>query len=101
MLKIKKMSETIGRNVYTDTGDFLGQIEEVNLSDNRIDGWRIKVSGVMAQLIGGARGIIVPHQFVKAIGDILIVNKSSLPIKEEGEMLEEPELEVAVSENLV
>ena len=30
-------------------------------------------------LIGGARGVIIPHQFVKAISDVLIINKSALP----------------------
>ncbi len=90
MLRIKKVSEVLGRNAYTDSGDFLGQVEEANLTDNKVDGWRIKVSGDMSQLIGGARGIIVPHQFVKAVGDIFIVNKASLPIsREEEENLEE------------
>ncbi len=89
MLKIKKISEVLGRSVYTDAGDFLGQIEEITLSDNKIDGWRIKISGAISELIGGARGIIVPHQFVKAIGDVFIVSKSSLPIKEETDF-EEP-----------
>ncbi|MEK6820695.1 MAG: PRC-barrel domain-containing protein [Nanoarchaeota archaeon] len=85
MLRIKKVSDVLGRNAYTDAGDFLGQIEEVNLSENKIDGWRIRVAGQMSQLIGGARGIIVPHQFVKAVGDVFIVSRASLPIREEME----------------
>jgi len=89
MLRIKKISEVLGRNVYTDSGDFLGQVEEVNLSENKIDGWRIRIAGNMSHLIGGARGIIVPHQFVKAIGDIFIVNRASLPMREESEDTEE------------
>jgi sporulation protein YlmC with PRC-barrel domain len=89
MLRIKKVSDVLGRNAYTDSGDLLGQVEEVNLVDNKIDGWRIRISGEMTSLIGGARGIIVPHQFVKAVGDIFIVNKASLPIREEE--AEEPE----------
>ena len=89
-MKVKKISEVLGRNAYTDSGDFLGQVEEVNLTDNSVDGWRIKVSGNMSKEIGGARGIIVPHQFIKAVGDIFIINKASLPLEEE-EDLEEPE----------
>ena len=73
----------LGRTVYTDAGDFLGEVEEVNLADNKIDGWRIKISGKVSGLIGGARGIIVLHQFVKAIGDVFIVSKANLPIREE------------------
>ena len=84
MLKIKKVSEVIGKQVYTDSGDFLGQVEEVNLFENKVDGWRIRISGSASQMIGGARGIIVPHQFVKSIGDVFIVNKASLPIRDEG-----------------
>ena len=91
MLKIKKVSEVLGKNVYTDAGDFLGEVEEVNLAENKIDGWRIRVAGHMARLIGGARGMIVPHQFVKSIGDIFIVSKASLPIREESEESEEIE----------
>ena len=83
MLKIKKISEVLGKNVYTDAGDFLGEVEEVNLTENKIDGWRIRVSSRTANLVGGARGIIVPHQFVKAVGDVFIVSKASLPIREE------------------
>jgi len=96
MLKIKRMSEVIGRKVYTDGGDLFGVVEEVNLVDNKIDGWRIVVAreSGMIQVLGGARGIIVPHQFIKAIGDVLIINKNAVPVQaddddlplEEGEM---------------
>lgn len=83
MLKINKMTETIGKKVFTDSGDLFGMIEELNLVDNKIDGWRIVVSrdSDMSSLLGGARGIIVPHQFIKAIGDIVIINKGAVPIQ--------------------
>jgi len=82
-MRIKKISDVIGIKVYTDSGDFFGEVEEVNLMENKVDGWRIRVSGGMAPLIGGARGVIIPHQFVKAISDVCIVNKSALPSPEE------------------
>lgn len=69
----------MGTKVYTDSGDFFGEVEEANLMENKVDGWRIKVGGIMSSLIGGARGVIIPHQFVKAIGDIFIINKTALP----------------------
>jgi sporulation protein YlmC with PRC-barrel domain len=87
MLRIKRMSEVVGRRVYTDSGDLFGMIEEVNLIDNKIDGWRIVVAreSGMIEVLGGARGIIVPHQFIKAIGDIIIINKNAVPIQQEQE----------------
>ena len=78
-MRIKKISEVLGNRVYTDSGDFFGEIEEANLSDNRIDGWRIKVGGSVVSMIGGAKGVIIPHQFVKAVGDVFLINKSALP----------------------
>ena len=78
-MRIKKISEVIGARVYTDSGDYFGEIEEANLSENKIDGWRIKVSGGMTSLISGARGVIIPHQFVRAISDIFVISKAALP----------------------
>ncbi|MEK6757678.1 MAG: PRC-barrel domain-containing protein [Nanoarchaeota archaeon] len=78
-MRIKKITETLGTKVYTDSGDFFGEIEEANLHENKIDGWRIKVGGSVMSLIGGARGVIIPHQFVRAISDIFIINKTTLP----------------------
>lgn len=76
---VKKLSEVIGSKVYTDSGDYFGEIEEANIHDNKVEGWRIKVLGNMSALMSGARGVIIPHQFVRAINDIFIINKSTLP----------------------
>lgn len=87
MLKIKRMSDVVGKRVYTDSGDLFGVVEEINILENKIDGWRIVVSrdSGMMSLLGGARGIIVPHQFIKAIGDIVLINKSAVPIQSESD----------------
>ncbi len=89
MLKIKKVSETIGRKVYTDTGDYFGEIEEANLIENKIDSWRIRIASSMGNFLGGARGVIIPHQFVKAVGDIVVVSRASLPLEEGEETVEQ------------
>lgn len=78
-MRVKKITEVIGSKVYTDSGDFFGEIEEANLHENKVSGWRIKVGGPITSLIGGARGVIIPHQFVRAISDIFIINKTALP----------------------
>lgn len=83
MLKIKKITDVIGRKVYTDTGDFFGEVEESNLVENKVESWRIRVAGSMANFLGGARGVIIPHQFVKAVGDIIIISRANLPLEED------------------
>ncbi len=68
-MKVIKISDVLGLRVFTDSGDFFGEVEEANLHENKVDGWRIRVGGGITSLIGGARGVIIPHQFVKAIND--------------------------------
>lgn len=87
-MKIRKITEVRGLRVYTDDGNYFGEVEEANLFENKIDGWKIRVGGAVASLIGGARGVIIPHQFVKAISDVFIINRTALPSAEQnlGEM---------------
>ena len=85
MLKIKKISVMLGKRVFTDTGDFFGEVEESILAENKIDSWRIRVSREMTSSLNGARGVVIPHQFVKAIGDVFVINRASLPITERDE----------------
>ena len=89
MLKIKKVTETIGKKVYTDTGDYFGEIEEANLIENKLDSWRIRIANSMGNFLGGAKGVIIPHQFVKAVGDIVIVSRANLPLEEGEETVEQ------------
>lgn len=83
-MRIKKVGDVVNMKVYTDSGDYFGEIEEANLSENKVESWRIKVGGSVLSLIGGARGVIIPHQFVKAISDVFIINKSALPSQASG-----------------
>jgi sporulation protein YlmC with PRC-barrel domain len=78
-MKIEKISEVLGSKVYTDSGDFFGEVEEANLLDNKIDSWKIRIGGTIVSALGGARGVIIPHQFVRSIGDVFIISKSALP----------------------
>jgi sporulation protein YlmC with PRC-barrel domain len=89
-MRVRKISEVIGLKAFTDSGDFFGQVEEANLLDNKIDGWRVKVGGSVTSLVGGARGVIIPHQFVKAISDVFIINKTALPSSQEADFEEIP-----------
>lgn len=81
-MKIRKISEVLGTKVFTDSGEFFGEIEEANLNENKLEGWRVRVTGGVGSLIGGAKGVIIPHQFVRSIGDIFIISKSALPSHE-------------------
>jgi sporulation protein YlmC with PRC-barrel domain len=94
MLKMKKISQTYDMKVFTDTGDYFGDIEESILTQTKIFGWKVKATknSFLTKVLGSAKGVIVPHQLVKAVGDILIISKTAVPSypSEEEEQREEP-----------
>ena len=81
MLKMKKVSETYDLKVFTDTGDYFGDVEDSIINSNKVSGWKIKATknSFLSRVLGSAKGVIVPHQLVKAVGDILIISKSAVP----------------------
>ena len=67
--------------VFTDAGDYFGDVEEAILTTNKVFGWRVKATknSFLNKVLGSAKGVVVPHQLVKAIGDIMIISKSAVP----------------------
>ncbi len=91
MLKIKPVTDVYEMQVFTDSGDYFGDIEEAVITGNKISGWRIRATrnSFLTRVLGGAKGVIVPHHLVKAIGDILIISKSAVPSYEDEEGMED------------
>lgn len=81
MLKMKKVSETFDMKVFTDAGDYFGDIEEAILTQSKVYGWRVRATknSFLSKVLGSAKGVIVPHQLVKAVGDIIIISKAAIP----------------------
>ena len=81
MLKMKRVSETYDLKVFTDAGDYFGDIEDGLVSGNKISGWRIRATknSFLSRVLGNAKGVIVPHQLVKAVGDVLVISRNAVP----------------------
>ncbi len=81
MLKMKRLRETYDMRVYTDNGDYFGDVEESILMQTKIFGWRVRATknSFLSQVLGSAKGVIVPHQLVKSIGDVMIISKAAVP----------------------
>lgn len=77
----------LGMKIYTDAGDYIGTVEEANLLNNKVDSWKIKIArdSSIVSLLSGARGLIIPHQFIKAFGEVVIISRSAVPESEEKE----------------
>jgi len=85
MLKIKQITDAFDMQVFTDTGDYFGDVDEAVIAGNKISGWRIKAtrSSFLTKILGTAKGVVIPHHLVKAVGDIMIVAKAAVPAYEE------------------
>lgn len=81
MLKMKKITESYDMRVFTDNGEYFGDVEEAILTQTRVSGWRVRSTkgSFLSKVLGSAKGVIVPHQLVKSIGDIMIISKAAVP----------------------
>lgn len=81
MLKMKKITEAYDMRVFTDTGDYFGDVEEVIVTNTKIFGWKVRATknSFLNRVLGNAKGVIVPHQLVKNMGDIMLISKSAVP----------------------
>ena len=81
MLKMERISDIYDMKVFTDNGEYFGDIEETIITKTKIHGWRVKSTknSYLSKVLGSARGVIVPHQLVKSIGDVMIISKAAVP----------------------
>lgn len=81
MLKMKKISETSGIKVYTDDGLYFGDVEDAIVAKNKVESWKVRATreSFLSKALAGAKGVIIPHQLVKAIGDVMIVSRAAAP----------------------
>ena len=87
MPELKSLNNTNALRVYTDSGEYFGDIEESILAANKVFGWKIKASkaSFLNKILSGAKGVIVPHKFVRSIGDIMIIDRSAIPSSRDDE----------------
>tara|TARA_B100001971_G_scaffold123622_1_gene113821 strand:+ start:161 stop:397 length:237 start_codon:yes stop_codon:yes gene_type:complete len=67
--------------VFTDSGEYFGDIEESIVTNNKVFGWRVRATknSFLNKVLGSAKGVIVPHQLVKSIADVMIISKAAVP----------------------
>ena len=85
MLKMKKISQTYDLKVFTDAGEYFGDVEDSIMTANKVFGWKIRSTkkSYISKVMSGAKGVIIPHKLVKSIGDIMIVTKAEIPSYDE------------------
>jgi len=74
----QEITTLVGREVYTNNGVFIGQVEDLRLDLDAEEVTGLAVHELNADLFDSettsSRGVIVPYRWVQAVGDIIIVN---------------------------
>ena len=74
----EEITSLVGREVYSNNGIFVGEIEDVRLDlDARaVTGLALAELNqeLFAGYAAGNTGVIVPYRWVRAVGDVVLVN---------------------------
>ncbi len=85
MFETRNISNVFGMQVFTDAGNYYGDVEEAIVHGNKVASWRIRATrgSHLGRVLGGARGATVAHQLVKSVGDVMIISRTAVPTLEE------------------
>lgn len=74
----QEITSLVGREVYSNNGVFVGQVEDLRLDLDAETVTGLALTSLNDDLFGdqtaGARGVILPYRWVRAVGDIILVN---------------------------
>lgn len=89
----QEITSLVGREVYSNNGIFVGEIEDLqlNVEGEAVDG--LALGGLNAELFEeesrNGVGIILPYRWVRAVGDVVLVNDVVERVREPDEEQEE------------
>ncbi|SDG18696.1 PRC-barrel domain-containing protein [Halorientalis regularis] len=74
----QEITALVGREVYSSNGVFVGEVEDVRLDLDDVQVTGLALHEVNHDLFGerarGNRGIILPYDWVQAVGDVVLVS---------------------------
>jgi sporulation protein YlmC with PRC-barrel domain len=74
----QEITTLVGREVYSNNGVFVGEVEDLQLDvdQERVTG--LALGEVNRELfdsrVGKSNGVIIPYRWVRAVGDVILVN---------------------------
>lgn len=75
----QEITTLVGREVYSSNGVFVGEVDDLqlNLNEQVVTGLALTQvnSELFAEAAASARGVIVPYRWVRAVGDVVLVNE--------------------------
>jgi sporulation protein YlmC with PRC-barrel domain len=73
-----EITSLVGREVYSNNGVFVGEVEDIqlNLDAETVTGLALsELNGdLFSAEMTGKQGVIVPYRWVRAVGDVVLIN---------------------------
>jgi len=74
----QEITTLVGREVYSNSGVFVGEVDDVRLDLDRQSVTALALSELSEELFGGRvpanKGVMVPYRWVRAVGDVVLIN---------------------------
>ena len=74
----QQITALVGREVYSNNGVFVGEVEDVRLDLGAEQVTGLALSGLNDELfqgnVEGGKGVMVPYRWVRAVGDVVLIN---------------------------
>ena len=85
----QEITTLVGREVYSNNGVFVGQVEDLRLDVDSRSVTGLALTQLNHELfderINGSRGVIIPYRWVRAVGDVILVNDVVERVKDRDE----------------
>ena len=73
----QEITTLVGREVYSNNGVFVGEVEDIELNLDEESVTALALSETNPELfedLDGARGVLIPYRWVRAVGDVILIN---------------------------
>ncbi len=88
----QEITTLVGREVYSNNGVFVGEVEDLRLDLDQEVVTGLAVGQLNSELFQGrvdpGKGVIIPYRWVRAVGDVLLINDVIERLKEPEEQEE-------------
>ncbi|MFB6157158.1 MAG: PRC-barrel domain-containing protein [Haloferacaceae archaeon] len=85
----QEITTLVGREVYSNNGVFVGEVEDVRLDLDREAVTGLALGELNAELfadsIEAGKGAMIPYRWVRAVGDVILVNDVVERLKDDEE----------------
>jgi sporulation protein YlmC with PRC-barrel domain len=85
----QEITTLVGREVYSNNGVFVGEVEDVrlDLSQQQVTG--LALGELSQELFAGrieaGKGVMIPYRWVRAVGDVILINDVVERLEDEDE----------------